>query len=220
MKLKLALMTTVFFALICNHAYSQNFEPSGVVWVPSDGAELIAMHEKALVRGTPTNYKIIYTGSGATKPYYITSAVTFTELETFEFEPKAMFDGADIYISGEIKDTQSQIHTGNLYFTEDYEGIIRPEWMGRDADALNWSVDASFGGGTAVPFKSISVYYGCPTIHLNGSYNISEQVFLKMGINMVSHNAKITAISDMDTMLGTPVSGADIQGSLTFRELL
>jgi len=210
MKRLMALMVMLF--CMCGNAWGLSTERSGLIYYPTDGASAIAINSAIESRGYPATIKFTFDGSGVSKAYILTSGVTFSELVTLEFENGAIITGATAYVSGTILDTKSQIHTGNLAFTTEYQGHIRPEWQGRDDEALNWAIAASFNSGTTSDFGNVYIYKKCPDVILSGEYPITNKVNLKAGVDIISHNAVIKAASDIDTMLGYPESGAAYSG--------
>jgi len=144
MKRVLVLMVMLF--CMCGNAWGLSTERSGLIYYPTDGASLVAIHNAVVARGLPAHYKITYSGSGVSTPYIITSGVTFEDYETIEIEPRAFVvpsSGVDIYHYGEIVvgDNQAFISgDGNFIFgnsgTSNQPKVdqVHGEWYGMAGD--------------------------------------------------------------------------------------
>jgi len=146
MKFRLMALMMVLFCM-CGNAWGLSTERSGLIYYPTDGANLIAMHNAVVTRGLPAHYKLIHTSSGETTPYIITSGVTFQEYETFEVEDYAMIvpdSGVTVTIyipenveAGERQKIFDLSGGGAIAFIEDSEGSAMHFGVDTDETASN-----------------------------------------------------------------------------------
>jgi len=149
MKLKAILLMSVIYCMVCGSAWGLPSEKSGLIYYPKDGASLIAIHNAVVASGNPAHYKLTYSGSGVSTPYYITSGVTFEDYETFECEPYAYLVAA----SGvTVRYGRAPIASMQCF---DGPGVILPiastdvvthidtTWYGLDGDGLNAADNAA-----------------------------------------------------------------------------
>jgi len=183
--LKIIIIGLIVF-MSASLSWGKTFEQSGLILYPSTGTELLAMHTKAVARyaadGTTTHYKLIHT-SGASTPYEVSSAVTFEDYESFEFEPRAMLSGGTvaIYSPANIKagSTQQIFDGATVTFTES-GGCVSPNMWGTNTtpgttdmtDEINYALAASAN------IMLIDDEYLFTDITLVGDYNFLGTGFL------------------------------------------
>ncbi len=148
MRLKLmAVFVFVWCMLVGSTAWGA-YEKSGLIYYPTNGAELIAMHNSVVARGLTAHYKLTNNGSGSTTAYALTSGVTFENYETLEFENGAMMvtTSGQTYVLNCVLDADPLQHvfdgggsyTGNLQVP-----VFYAQWWGAKRDnGITDSTDA------------------------------------------------------------------------------
>ena len=153
MKRVLVLMVMLF--CMCGNAWGAT-EKSGLIYYPTDGASLVAIHNAVKARGLPAHYKLTYSGSGVSTPYIITSGVTFEDYETLEFENGAMLSyGSGVTLTFDrpeqvIAEPTQIIKDGSGWILFDNVGTIYANnWGEQTYDTVNKCYRACPSGSAA-----------------------------------------------------------------------
>jgi len=207
----LAFVLMVFMPGAANAAY----EKSGVIRYPTDGDNLLALHTAAAARyaadGTRTHYKLLYTGSGASTAYVISSGVTFEDYETLEFENGAMLVPASgVTIRPYAPEHCDALPTQQIYDISSggvikYQkpGVIYPELWGVDGTADQIEINQAIASVNGTNVKLAGQYTINDSIELVGDSGALSADSWAVSITLADSLASgIYAITNADTTAG------------------
>ena len=203
----MAVVVFVWSMLVGSTAWGAT-EKSGLIYYPTDGASLVAIHTAAVSRGLPAHYKLTHTGSGVTTPYIIASGVTFEDYETFEFEDRAILHvnaGVDVigYASNMEMGDRQQIKSGPGRLHLKGGGRITPFHFGAQGGAVDdiaafTDMARSFDsddGGTVDFINTGSGYTTSAEIEFAGINNLTIIIQDDITLTATTANAVIQAWS-------------------------